>query len=195
MLELREGRLDTLLATLKAHAGQRTKAAECEAYIETIRERMRYADFLAQGLQIGSGIVEAGCKTVVAVRLKQASMYWIKDGAEGILGGRYEDFWVWRSESQHAAAAWPQQARSSLCSTPADRSALGPNHPQRRPVHRPGPLASGPRTPQKTGKSQNRVVPPNAITRLADRSNRSRSGPCANRCQGEVGVRSSVHSV
>ncbi len=110
--ELREGRLDTLLATLKAHTGQCAKAAECEAYIETNRERMRYADFRAQGLQIGSGVVEAGCKTVVAVRLKQAGMHWTKDGAEGILalrycilGGRYEDFWAWRSESQHAAAA------------------------------------------------------------------------------------------
>ena len=110
--ELRKGRLDTLLATLKAHAGQCAKAAECEAYIETNRDRMSYADFRAQGLQIGSGVVDAGCKTVVAVRLKQAGMHWTKDGAEGILApracilrGRYEDFWAWRSESQHAAAA------------------------------------------------------------------------------------------
>ena len=60
--ELRKGRLDALLATLKADAGQCTKAAQCEAYIETIRERMRYEDFPAQGLQIDSGVVEAGCK-------------------------------------------------------------------------------------------------------------------------------------
>ncbi|MDE0627165.1 MAG: ISKra4 family transposase [Bryobacterales bacterium] len=110
--ELREGRLDSLLATLQAHAGQSKKAAECHGYVETNRDRMRYADFRAQGLQIGSGVVEAGCKTVVGVRLKQAGMHWTKDGAEGILalracilGGRYEDFWAWRSESQHAAAA------------------------------------------------------------------------------------------
>ena len=110
--ELRKGRLDTLPATLKAHAGHCTKAAECEAYIETNRERMRYADFRAQGLQIGSGVVEAGCKTVVAVRLKRAGMHWTKEGADGILalracilGGRYEDSWAWRSESQHAPAA------------------------------------------------------------------------------------------
>ncbi len=110
--ELREGFLDTLLATLKAHASHSKKAAECMAYIEANRERMRYADFRAQGLQIGSGVVEAGCKSVVAVRLKQAGMRWSKDGAEGILalracilGGRYEDFWAWRSESQHATAA------------------------------------------------------------------------------------------
>lgn len=115
--ELREGSLDTLLATLKAHAGHCTKAAECEAYIETNRERMRYRDFRAQGLPIGSGVVEAGCRTAVAVRLKQAGMHWAKDGAEGILApracmlcGLYEDFWAWRSEPHHAAAAWPQQA-------------------------------------------------------------------------------------
>ncbi|MDE0124476.1 MAG: ISKra4 family transposase, partial [Bryobacterales bacterium] len=66
----------------------------------------------AQGLQIGSGVVEAGCKSVAGARLKQSGMRWTKDGAQGILalracilGGRYEDFWAWRSESQHAAAA------------------------------------------------------------------------------------------
>ena len=110
--ELREGHLDSVLATLKAHAGQSAKAAECEAYIRTNRDRMRYADFRAQGLQIGSGVVEAGCKSVVGARLKQTGMHWTKDGREGILalracilGGRYEDFWAWRSEFRHAAAA------------------------------------------------------------------------------------------
>ncbi|MDE0105042.1 MAG: ISKra4 family transposase [Bryobacterales bacterium] len=86
--ELREGHLNSVLATLKAHAGHCKMAAECEAYIETNRDRMRYADFRAQGLQIGSGVVEAGCKSVVGARLKQAGMHWTKDGAEGILALR-----------------------------------------------------------------------------------------------------------
>ncbi|MDE0102856.1 MAG: ISKra4 family transposase, partial [Bryobacterales bacterium] len=110
--ELREGHLNSVLATLKAHAGHCKMAAECEAYIETNRDRMRYADFRAQGLQIGSGVVEAGCKSVAGARLKQSGMRWTKDGAQGILalracilGGRYEDFWAWRSESRQAAAA------------------------------------------------------------------------------------------
>ncbi|MDE0104254.1 MAG: ISKra4 family transposase, partial [Bryobacterales bacterium] len=110
--ELREGHLDSVLATLKAHAGHCSKAAECQAHIETNRDRTRYADFRAQGLQIGSGVVEAGCKSIVGGRLHPSGMRWSKDGAQGILtlracilGGRYEDFWAWRSESQHAAAA------------------------------------------------------------------------------------------
>jgi len=104
--------LESAPATLTAHAGQCRKAAECDAYIETNRDRVLCADCPAQGLHIGSGVVEAGCKTVVGARLKQAGMHLTKDGAEGVLtlrgqvfGGRYEDFREWRSESQHAAAA------------------------------------------------------------------------------------------
>ncbi len=100
-----------MLATLRAHAGHCEPAAKAVQYIATNRERMRYAEFRAQGLQIGSGVVEAGCKSVVG-RLKQSGMYWTKDGAEGvlalracILGGRYEDFWAWRTESRLQAAA------------------------------------------------------------------------------------------
>lgn len=109
--ELKAGALDGVLATLRAHADHCQPAAKAVQYIATNRERMRYAEFRAQGLQIGSGVVEAGCKTVVG-RLKQSGMYWTKDGAEGvltlracILGGRYEDFWAWRTESRLQAAA------------------------------------------------------------------------------------------
>ena len=109
--ELRAGALDAVLATLRAHAGHCEKAAKAEKYVDTNRERMRYAEFRAQGLQIGSGVIEAGCKTVVG-RLKQSGMHWTKHGAEGILalracilGGRYEDFWAWRTDSRIAAAA------------------------------------------------------------------------------------------
>ena len=108
---LKAGALDGVLATLRAHAGHCEPAAKAVQYIATNRARMRYAEFRAQGLQIGSGVVEAGCKSVVG-RLKQSGMYWTKDGAEGvlalracILGGRYEDFWAWRTESRLQAAA------------------------------------------------------------------------------------------
>jgi hypothetical protein len=47
---------------------------------------MRYPRFRAQGLFIGSGVVEAGCKTVVGARLKQSGMLWTVRGANAILG-------------------------------------------------------------------------------------------------------------
>ena len=110
--ELQAGPLEGLLATLRAHAGSCEAAAKCVGYIETNRERMRYPEFRAQGLHIGSGVVEGACKSVVGGRLKQGGMRWTKDGADAvmalrscILSGRYEDFWEWRSKAPSKAAA------------------------------------------------------------------------------------------
>jgi len=48
-------------------------------YFHTNRER--YAQFRSQGLFVGSGVVEAGCKTIVGQRLKQSRMRWTVDHA------------------------------------------------------------------------------------------------------------------
>jgi len=69
-------------------------------YFQTNAERMRYAEFRHQGLFVGSGVVEAGCKTIVGFRLKQSGMQWTIRGANPIialrclgLSGRWEQFW------------------------------------------------------------------------------------------------------
>jgi len=74
------------------------------AYLQTNAERMRYAAFRARGLFVGSGVVEAGCKTVIGQRLKQSGMEWSVRGANAIialrstiLSGRFEDFWEARA--------------------------------------------------------------------------------------------------
>ena len=71
--------------------------------------RMQYGSFRAAGWFIGSGVVEAGCKTVIGGRCKQSGMFWSKSGAENILAlrcihssRRLEDFWKYRL-NQHAA--------------------------------------------------------------------------------------------
>jgi hypothetical protein len=73
-------------------------------YFQTNQERMRYAQFRSQGLFVGSGVVEAGCKTVIGLRLKQSGMRWTVDHANAIialrccqLSGRWEEFWEYRS--------------------------------------------------------------------------------------------------
>lgn len=75
-------------------------------YLTKNRDRMRYADFRAQGLFVGSGVVEAGCKTVIGQRLKQSGMEWSVRGANDIialrcamLSGRLEDYWESRRAS------------------------------------------------------------------------------------------------
>jgi hypothetical protein len=65
--------------------------AQCEeaqreiAYLQTHAERTRYGEYRAKGWFIGSGVVEAGCKTVVGRRLKQSGMFWSQRGGEDLL--------------------------------------------------------------------------------------------------------------
>ena len=54
------------------------------SYLTTHRDRMRYAEYRARGIQIGSGVIESGCKHVLGARLKQAGMIWNVDGARAV---------------------------------------------------------------------------------------------------------------
>ena len=102
--ELEQGRLAAVLQVLDREGGTCAEATQCADYIRRNRERMQYATFRAQGLCVGSGVVEAGCKTVVGARLKRAGMRWTTAGANAILAlracvlsNRYEDYWERRS--------------------------------------------------------------------------------------------------
>ena len=102
--ELETGNLDALLAVLQDHAQAQDSARQCHLYITRNRHRMRYPEFRAQDLCLGSGVVEAGCKVLIGARLKRAGMHWTLAGANAIialractLSGRFEDFWQRRS--------------------------------------------------------------------------------------------------
>lgn len=55
------------------------------AYFRANRHRMRYAELAARHLTIGSGIVEAACKTLVTQRLKRSGMRWRQPGGQAAL--------------------------------------------------------------------------------------------------------------
>jgi hypothetical protein len=72
-------------------------------YFERNIQRMQYGTFRARGYFIGSGVVEAGCKTVIGARCKQSGMFWSRPGAENILAlrcihssRRWHEFWKHR---------------------------------------------------------------------------------------------------
>ena len=76
-------------------------------YFERNAARMRYPQFRRQHLFVGSGVIEAGCKTVIGSRLKQSGMFWTVRGANAILAlrcchinNRFEDY----REARRAAA-------------------------------------------------------------------------------------------
>lgn len=102
---LEDGDIQGLLlkAGKQLPASGKSKKALCKelGYFERNAAHMRYADFRAKKFFVGSGVIEAGCRTVVGERLKQSGMHWSVRGANAILAlrccilsGRFEDFWA-----------------------------------------------------------------------------------------------------
>jgi len=104
---LDKGKIEKLVTALRSLRHTNAEVVEnvrTEAeYFEKNAERMRYPKFRRQHLFVGSGVIEAGCKTVIGSRLKQSGMFWTLRGANTILAlrcchlnGRFEDYWETR---------------------------------------------------------------------------------------------------
>lgn len=107
---LDKGKIEKLVTSLRSIKSTNPELAEkirTEAdYFDRNAERMRYPKFRRQHLFVGSGVIEAGCKTVIGSRLKRSGMFWTVRGANAILAlrcchlnGRFEDY----CEARHAA--------------------------------------------------------------------------------------------
>ena len=105
---LEQGRIEELVTALRSIGSSNLELAEKirkqAAYFETHTERMRYPEFRRQHLFVGSGVIEAGCKTIIGSRCKQSGMFWTVRGANAILAlrcchhnGRFEDYWESRA--------------------------------------------------------------------------------------------------
>lgn len=75
-------------------------------YYTKNEHRMHYQEFRQKGLFIGSGVLEAGCRTVIGQRLKLSGMHWTVRGSNNIIAlrccimsGRWEDFWAHRASA------------------------------------------------------------------------------------------------
>jgi hypothetical protein len=102
--ELDDGDVEAIIAAIRKLPSNDPKVQdefrkEAE-YFETNKLRMCYKHFRARGLFVGSGVVEAGCKTVIGQRLKQSGMRWGVEGANAVialrcrlLSNRWDDLW------------------------------------------------------------------------------------------------------
>ena len=101
---LDKGKIEKLVAAIRSIRSANPDVAEkirIEAdYFDRNADRMRYPKFRSQHLFVGSGVIEAGCKTVIGSRLKQSGMFWTVRGANAIvalrcchLNARFEDYW------------------------------------------------------------------------------------------------------
>lgn len=80
-----------LIAETRRECAGKTQAQAVEdelRYFVHNLGRMQYRTFRRQGFFIGSGVIEAGCKTVIGSRCKQSGMFWGQPGAENVLALR-----------------------------------------------------------------------------------------------------------
>ena len=82
--DLEAGRAAKVIRELEPFNGRSKEVEACCRYDRNNIERMRYDQFRDQGMQIGSGVVESGCKRY-GLRLKSPGTRWSETGANAML--------------------------------------------------------------------------------------------------------------
>ena len=108
--DLDYGYIDGIVAAARKFPLTGVKKNELDTalgYFENNAPRMRYHWFRQCGLFVGSGVVEASCKSVIGQRLKQAGMHWTVSGADAIIALR----------CQEASSTW-----EAICNKPGTQT-------------------------------------------------------------------------
>jgi len=105
-------KVEQLIAQSRKECASKAQAQAVEkelGYFISNIARMQYGTFRRKGFFIGSGVIEAGCKTVIGSRCKQSGMFWGQPGAKNVLAlrcihssRRLGEFWKDRLNT-HAA--------------------------------------------------------------------------------------------
>lgn len=101
---LEEGAIEKLVAHIQSDVPdshpQRSAIVKALNYFIKYTAQMNYSHFRKLGLFIGSGVVEAGCRSLIGQRIKRSGMFWSVKGANAIIASRccqfsrrFADFW------------------------------------------------------------------------------------------------------
>jgi len=104
---LDEGKVERIVEQANSklpESSDQEKAGKEITFLKTHKELMRYNQFRKQGLFVGSGVMEAGCKNLIGQRMKQSGMEWSRRGANAIIAlrcviksGRLQEYWETRA--------------------------------------------------------------------------------------------------
>ena len=174
---LRDGDPAAVLASLQSlpihtaadPAAAQTTQREVLGYLASRLDQMRYATFRAQGLPIGSGMVESANKLVVEARLKGAGRRWAEGNVNplvalrgAICSGRWDEAWTTIAQARRtrqpavkSSDPVPASAASVACPSRRPAAPAIPNLPPSGPPR----IVNGHPTAQHPWK-RFRVVPP-----------------------------------
>jgi hypothetical protein len=105
LTELDAGNIPALIAAARQPLPRDGKCHTLDKalpYFETNAHRMQYAHFRELGMFVGSGTVEAACKSIIGQRLKLSGMRWSLQGANSIIALHCAQ------ASQRWDTIWPQ---------------------------------------------------------------------------------------
>jgi len=105
------------VAKLRLGGSKGATLTNVAGYLYRNRTRMRYNEYLAQGLPIASGPVEGACKSLIKDRMERSGMRWTEGMAEAIvklraiyLSGDLDPYWSFHiqrdQERLHPADRW-----------------------------------------------------------------------------------------
>ena len=107
--DIEAGRADRVVRELEPFSGRHKAVEDCCRYFCKNIERMRYDRCRNLGMQVGSGVVEGGCRQF-GLRLKRSGTRWSERGANAMLALkscamnlRVPDFLDWRANQAIAA--------------------------------------------------------------------------------------------
>jgi hypothetical protein len=96
--------------TRRRDSHRRQALATERTFFRRNQQRMTYAAFRRRGLPIGSGPVEAACKSIVRTRLCRSGMRWSRAGGQRILhfrcyakSGLWNEFWETQQQLRRSA--------------------------------------------------------------------------------------------
>lgn len=117
LLEVEDG-VGKVIRTLAYHHKRKPRCGPLKQELEYFRRnrlRMNYARLRAQNLPIGSGVIEATCKTLVTQRMKRSGQRWTIDGGQAILtfralaqSGRFDAAWQMVSAEYRRDVSFPK---------------------------------------------------------------------------------------
>ena len=96
-------------ATARRFTGEKRKTIDgVRAYFRRNRSRMRYHEYLRDGLPIASGAVEGACRNLIKDRMERSGMRWTIDTAEALvklraayLSSDFEEYWRFHVDAEH----------------------------------------------------------------------------------------------
>jgi hypothetical protein len=131
-------------------AAQREPIDRCANYLLSLKEHLRYDEYLAAGFPIATGIIEGACRYLVKDRMDITGARWSLAGAEAVLrlralraSGDFDEYWAFHETMHHKTTHLDCYANGTI------PHAVDPSPARRKPILASRSMTFSPRRPKR----------------------------------------------